>query len=124
MMLVAFLVAPFSSSFAGDKQLTFEWAQTLTPDFYGWKLHMSTTPGGPYTQFGANIVYDGTPSPTYTMSETLTSPDGQQITYYFVVSATDTAANESGFSNEVSAVIDFLGPCVPVTLTVTVAAVP
>lgn len=109
---------------AGDKQLIFQWEQTLTSDFYGWKLYMSETAGGPYIQFGADIVYDGNPASDYSSTEILTSPDGQEKTYYFVVNAWDIEGNFSGDSNEVNVLIDFLAPGVPVSLTVTVQAVP
>ncbi len=125
LLIAVFLVVvavPFA--YAGDKQLTFQWEQTLVPDFDSWKLYMSEVSGGPYTQFGAKIVYDGTPSPNYSISKVLTSPDGQEKTYYFVVNAWDDKGNFSADSNEASAVIDFLAPGVPVTLTVTVQAAP
>lgn len=104
--------------------LTFEWEQTISADFYGWKMWYSFAPGGPYIQLGSDIVYDGTPAAIYTCDETITADDGAETTFYFVVSAADISGNESGYSNEVSYLADFLPPNVPVTLTVTVKSTP
>lgn len=66
------------------------------------------------------IPYGGTAQTEYTGTKTLTSPDGQTKTYYFTLTAFDTSGNESAKSNEVSAVIDFEAPGVPLQLKVTV----
>jgi len=106
--------------------LTFAWEQaaedTSKDDFYGWKVWYATTSGGPYTQLGADVVYDGAQKPTYTASETLVAPDQAETTFYFVVSAYDRSGNFSGYSNEVSFTADFLGPGVPVRFNVTIEA--
>jgi hypothetical protein len=107
------------TAFAGTKTLTFAWGQTLSTDFAGWKLYRATIAGGPYTLM-TTINYTGTPQTEYTSPQSLVSPDGQQVTYYFTLTAFDQAANESARSNEVSAVIDFLAPGVPIQLKVTV----
>jgi hypothetical protein len=100
--------------------LTFEWEQVLTADFYGWRLFYATTSGGPYTQLGSDIVYGGSPAPTYTSDEVIFAPTGAETTYYFVAIAGDTSDNWSGDSNEVSYTADFLGPSIPVQLRVTI----
>lgn len=104
---------------AGTKTLNFAWNQEMSADFAGWKLYSSETAGGPYTLF-TTVNYNGTVLPEYTSSQNLVSPDGEQKTYYFTLTAFDLAANESGRSNEVSTVIDFLAPGVPIQLKVTV----
>jgi hypothetical protein len=110
---------------AGTKTLTFGWQQNATdlPQMQDWKLYKADAAGGPYTLF-ATIPYNGTPAQEYTSTNPLTSPDGQEKTYYFVVRATDKQGNSSGYSNEVAALIDFLSPSVPVTLRVTVTNQP
>ena len=104
---------------AGDKDLTFTWEQVISPDFAGWHLHVSETSGGPYA-IAAEIIYDGIEQPEYTSTEPITAPKGQTTLYYFVMSAFDNEGNESGFSNEVSTVIDFESPSAPFSLTITV----
>lgn len=125
-LMVLFLVLCCMSapSQAKDQNITFEWEQTLTPDFQGWKIWVSNTQGGPYTQFGQDIIYDGTPAPTYQSTEILTAPDGAETTFYFVCNAWDKSGNASGDSNEVAYTADFLAPGVPVKFTVTVQPSP
>lgn len=107
------LLAPFSAA-AVDKQLTLRWEQTLSTNFYGWKVWRSETAGGPYTQFGEDIVYDGSPASSYSSTEVLTAVPG--TTYYFVVNAWNTLGDSSGNSSEVS----YSTLYVPVNLTIIV----
>ena len=100
--------------------LTFDWQQNISADFYGWKLWYSTVSGGPYTQLGSDILYTPPPAPPYTSDELIIAPDGAETTYYFVVNAWDSAGNNSGDSNEVSYLVDFLAPDIPVQLNVTI----
>ena len=121
--LCLMFVAPVASQ-TKQVDLTFEWGQTISPDFYGWILYYGPTAGGPYTQLGSDIVYGGTPMTTYTSDEMLTAPDNAETTFYFVVSALDDSGNESGVSNEVSYRADFLPPTTPVQLNVTITTIP
>ncbi len=110
------------SAFAGQKNLRFAWEKTLSPDLIQWNLYYSETAGGPYTLL-TNIVYTGDPGPQFTSDPIIfTSPDGQIVTYYFVLTAEDGGGNESGYSNEVSEIIDFQAPDAPFTFTVIVVA--
>ena len=43
----------------------------------------------------------------YEIDGALTSPDGQAVVWYFVATALDDQGNESGHSNEMSALVDF-----------------
>lgn len=115
-----------SLAFAGEKQLRFTWAQTLSTDFGGWRLYMNTAPNVQVTSTNlfSTITYAGPAQTEYTETKILTSPDSQEVTYYFVLTAFDTRGNESGPSNEVNTTIDFLAPNNPNTLTVTVVSVP
>jgi hypothetical protein len=103
--------------------LTFEWEQALSTDFYGWRLFYATTSGGPYTQLGSDIVYGGAPAPTYTSDEVILALDDAETTYYFVAIAGDLSDNWSGDSNEVAYTADFLGPNIPVQLRVTITPI-
>jgi hypothetical protein len=105
---------------AGTKTLNFAWEQPGSlVGFAGWKLYQSDTAGGPGT-VSMTIPYGGASQSTYTGTKVLTSPDGVTKTYYFTLSAFDTSGNESAKSNEVSAVIDFEAPGVPLNLQVTI----
>jgi len=62
-------------------------------------------------------VYAGTSSGDYTVMQEAVEPplvmdiaDGE---WYFVVTAVDGADNESGYSNEVSTIIDTIPPMIP-----------
>jgi hypothetical protein len=103
--------------------ITFGWGQDGLvlgdQNFYGWKVWRSTTQNGTYTQFGADILWDGTIKTEYTSPAiSITPPAGQETTYYFKLDAwnkpgTSTPQN-SGFSNIVSVPFDLKAPTVPV----------
>ncbi len=120
-VLFAALAAP---AWAGSKQLTFAWEQVLpsTNDLKEWRLYSATRSGGPYT-LAATIPYVS-PQTTYTSPQQMTSLDGQRIQYFFVMTAVDTAGNETGYSNEANTWIDFEAPNSPTNLTVTIIVVP
>lgn len=87
-LLVLFVSAP---ALAGD--VTLAWDANTEPDLAGYRIYF-----GPASRaYGAPIVI-GTQT-TYTITGL---PAG---TYYFAVTAYNTAGLESGFSNEVSATI-------------------
>jgi fibronectin type 3 domain-containing protein len=79
---------------AGDGFVLLDWADNAEEDLIGYNVYRSTTPAGGYIQLNSAPV----PSSEYTDN---TAANG--ITYYYVVTAVDAASNESGFSNEVSA---------------------
>ena len=107
-------------AFAGTKNLTFAWSQPGSlAGFAGWKLYQSDVSGLPGV-LAMTIPYSGVAQTEYTGTKTLTSPDGVTKTYYFTLTAFDTSGNESAKSNEVSAMIDFEAPGVPLQLRVTV----
>jgi hypothetical protein len=117
------LVTIAVSADAGTKSLTFGWQQNAAdlPQMGtgAWKLYTADTATGPWTLFNT-IDYLGTPQNEYTSTKTLTVPDGTEKTIYFAVTASDKSGNESARSNVVSALIDFMAPSVPISLTVTV----
>ena len=124
-LLITMLILLFPTVLsAGEKTLEFQWGQVISDDFAGWHLYMSTSPNVqvvPANLF-TTILYTGPEQQEYASSQVITSPNNQEITYYFILTAFDNEVplNESGPSNEVSQLIDFLAPDNPFTLTVTV----
>jgi hypothetical protein len=108
---------------AGEKVLTFAWEQPGDiSDLKGWNIYIGEASGN-YTQ-KLFIPYGGTPAPEYQSAQPIGSPDGQKKTWFFVLTALDIDGNESTYSNEVSAKIDFQAPGIPVNVRVTVRPVP
>jgi hypothetical protein len=109
-------------------ELSFEWQQAAADtqagsDFAGWKLYRAETSGGPWTLL-ATINYSGTPAAAYTTTQSMTSPIGEEKTWYFVLTAFDRSGNETTYSNEALARVDFKPPGVPSQFTVTIRVVP
>jgi len=103
--LTFFFLCSFSAIQAG--QVVFEWDANSEEDLAGYRLYQSITPGqyvyGEENAVG-NIVA-GTETFTLTMNV-----DG---TFYWVLTAYDTAGNESGPSNEVTTDVNFKPPSPP-----------
>lgn len=106
-------------------QVNLEWDQPNIPsDFWGWKMWVGTTAGGPYdyvTDAQGNAIplfevqYDpANPDGPFAGTGNILAPDNAETTFYFVVNAWDTEGNFSPNSNEVSASADFLPPEAPV----------
>ena len=72
------------------------WTASTSSNVVGYNIYRGNVSGGPYNKINAAL----NPSTNYTDS---TVVSGQ--TYYYVVTAVDTSANESSYSNEVQAVI-------------------
>ncbi|HEX2599714.1 MAG TPA: choice-of-anchor D domain-containing protein, partial [Terriglobales bacterium] len=72
------------------------WNPSTSTNVVGYNVYRGTTSGGPYTKLNS------APDPGTSDTDT-TVQSGQ--TYYYVVSAIDSNANESLFSNQVQAVI-------------------
>ena len=123
-LLVIGMILMAGSVMAGTKTATFTWQQTLpTPnDLGGWEIWVSDTPTGTYTLF-ATIPYVSAQT-TYTSTQTVTVPDGSITTKWFKALAYDTSGNKSGFSNIISATIDFQSPGAPITFTITITTGP
>ena len=112
MLIGFFLVCGFSSSQAG--QVVFEWTPNSEEDLAGYRMYQTATPGQ-YT-FGAEHAIGDIPAGT----ETFTHAIEEDGTFYWVATAYDTAGNESGPSNEVSADINFKPPAPPAGCTLRV----
>ena len=108
---------------AKDVTVRFTWeqsAQDTNENFYGWKMWVSIDPGGPYLQFGEDIVFVQSQD-TYTWTgPAFTLPDGEVSRRYFVLNAWDNAGNFSANSDEVELVVDAESPSVPINFEVTI----
>jgi Abnormal spindle-like microcephaly-assoc'd, ASPM-SPD-2-Hydin len=82
---------------APQHQVDLSWTASTSQDIAGYNVYRGTKAGGPYTT-KLNSSLD--PNATYT-DNTVTS--GQ--TYYYVTTAVNTNNEESGYSNQVQAVI-------------------
>ena len=89
-----------------SSQIDLDWDDNTEPDLSHYNVHRSTTPGDPYSQVATNV----------TLSQHSDTGLSASTTYYYVVTAVDTASNESGYSNEAS---DTTGPAAPTNLTAT-----
>ncbi len=76
---------------AGDARVRLDWNASPEPDVTGYRVHRSTTAGGPYA-FVATVATPG--------FDDLGLTNG--VTYHYVVTALDTRA-ESPYSNEAAA---------------------
>jgi len=92
--------APTSLAATADgSAISLDWADSPEPDIASYTIKRSATSGGPYTVIAESVA---------TSAYTDTRATGG-ITYYYVVTATDTAANESANSAEASVVSNTLG---------------
>ena len=120
--LCFFWLLVIGSVYPATKTLTFSWQQSTAdlPNLQMWRIYSSTTQGAGYTLM-TQIVYDGQAKPEYTGNATITQGDSTSKTYFFVCRAVGKNGNESGNSNEVSAVIDLTAPSTPVQFKVTIS---
>ncbi len=77
-----------------NAQVYLDWADNGEPDLAGYNIYRSTTAGGPYTKVNGTLV-----GPSAYTDTGLTGG----VTYYYVVRAENTGAQESSNSNESSA---------------------
>jgi hypothetical protein len=78
---------------AGNGSVALDWANNTEPDLAGYAVHRSTTNGSGYA-----VIASGLAASAYTDNAAVNG-----TTYYYVVTATDTSANQSAFSVQVSA---------------------
>ncbi len=79
---------------AGDGSVALDWADNGEADLAGYTVKRATTSGGPYTALNGTLLTVSNYTDTGVVNGT---------TYYYVVTASDNAANESAASGEVSA---------------------
>lgn len=92
---------------AGNAVVNLDWSDNGEADLAGYNIYRGTTSGGPYSQINGALVAGSSYSDTTVSNGT---------TYYYVVTAVDTNANESGNSNQASAT-----PQAPDTVTIVTA---
>lgn len=124
----AFWFCCAGKTFAGEKQLDFTWhKEVLEADLDKFVIEYSVTGGEEATDWQPffEIVY--TPGVTdYISEQTFTSPDGQEVQYWFRINATDVVGNPSGWcygdleGNPCTTTIDFEPPGETINFTVTV----
>ena len=126
--VVLFLLFAFtmhSAAYGADKPITFQWEQAVVdlPTLEKWTLYYAIASGGPYV-FLANIPYASQPEPYQSTQTVSIVGDGEERNIYFVLTATDTDDNESGYSNEIYEWIDFKAPGNPFTFTIILTPIP
>jgi hypothetical protein len=97
-------VGNFIATLDGD-DVQFTWTQADIERVYKWLLYQSETPGVDYIEV-ADIIYTGQPGPQYSTIETMTVPQGEMKTFYFVLVTFTTFNVFSQNSVEVSVTID------------------
>lgn len=77
-----------------DGTIALDWADNTEPDFESYTVYRSITSGSNYVAVASGLTTSTNTDDTVTNG----------TTYYYVVSATDSNANESAYSSEVSAI--------------------
>ncbi len=75
---------------SGVGQIALGWDDNTEADLHGYNVKRSTTSGGPY-----NTIASGVATSDYTDNSVT-----NEFTYYYIVTAVDTSANESDISNQ------------------------
>ena len=119
-LIICLTILSISTVFAGQERITLGWDPNTESDLAGYRLYTSSTPGQ-YTLVGKNPSLTPTnppasyvksiAKPAITMTADMIGTEGQVI--YFVLTAFDTAGNESGISNEVSYTFSDTPPAAP-----------
>lgn len=111
LMILIWMVAPATAA-----DVVLNWNANTESDLAGYKIYQSTISG----QYGAPVATLGKVTATTLVLPQLTV----DTTYFFAITAYDSAGNESGKSNEVSKLIAGLPPALPApgTPVLTVAA--
>ena len=79
---------------AGDRRVTLDWADNAEGDLTGYDVYRATAAGGPYTKLTSTRLTASAYTDTGVTNGT---------SYYYVVTASDAAGNESAASGEASA---------------------
>lgn len=108
-VLISFLCIGGASSEQFDQftEISFEWDSNIEPDLAGYRIYKSDTTGV-YNFVEANAIA------VIPAGTTTAGPFVFDVgTWYFVCTAVDTAGNESGPSNEVTATFIDTPPAAP-----------
>lgn len=118
-ILVIFVLLLFSNLSYAASQLTFTWDANTEPDLAGYRIYQSASSGVYVYGVDGNAVLDipVLDIPVGTTIGTIQVSDG---IWYWIVTAYDTSGNESGPSNEVTAVLDSVPPGSPSGFTITI----
>ncbi|MBN1788387.1 MAG: hypothetical protein JW806_08330 [Sedimentisphaerales bacterium] len=96
------------AAISSESIISLDWDDNSEPDLAGYNVYRSETSGTGYVQINSTLV---------TNSDYIDNIISNGVTYYYVVSAVDTALNESDDSTEVSAIgIDTTPPAAPTGL--------
>ncbi|MGD0784381.1 MAG: glycosyl hydrolase family 28 protein [Sedimentisphaerales bacterium] len=100
------------SATAGDAKVTLDWNNNTESDLAGYNIYRSTTSGSGYAKLNSSLLSD---------SNYIDHSVTNGTTYYYVVTAVDTSANESNNSSEVSAMPQLINtpPAAPTGLSAT-----
>ncbi|GEM_PF-2771656 len=79
---------------AGNQVVNLNWNDNTESDLSGYNVYRSTTSGGTYSKVNSSLL---------TSSQYSDSGLTNGTTYYYKVTAVDTASSESGYSSEVNA---------------------
>jgi len=82
------------AALAGNAIVALDWDDNSEQDLAGYNIYRSTTSGSGYTKLNSSLL---------TSSDYADDSVTNETTYYYVVTATDTASNESVYSSEKSA---------------------
>ena len=88
--------------------VTLKWDANTETDLAGYRIYRSLTSGAGYSQVGE-------------VAAPITEFVDQNIqdgTYFWVATAFDTSGNESGYSNEVTDILDSIAPAPPQNLNI------
>jgi PKD repeat protein/endonuclease I len=95
-------------AFDGDGFVSLDWDDNFEPDLEGYDVFRSTISSGPYSQLNG---------PRLLTSDYIDTSVVNGTTYFYVVTATDTASEESAPSNEDAATpVDVTAPAAPTAL--------
>lgn len=120
-IVFALLIAPLPASATGPtlNHCLFSWSEATVADndLASFNIKLGGASGGPYTTVGTFAAPGPGGGSTYapTTNYCAGQPDGQK---YAVVTAVDTAGNESAPSTEVPFALNVTAPSVPTGLTV------
>ncbi len=79
------------SAIGGVGEVSLDWADNSESDLAGYNVYRGTAAEGPYAKINSSLLL---------ISDYIDVNVSQGTTYYYVVTAMDNGANESGYSSE------------------------
>ncbi len=111
LVVCLFVIIGFTNIAKAETKANLTWDANTESDLAGYKVYQGIASGS----YGVGQSIGN----TATHSATLTIPCGEDVTFFFAVTALDTSGNESGFSNEVAKTFNAL-PCAPQNFSITI----